>query len=124
VSLQSVVAKATSAAFMAVGDLAGLFYVRRETAGVFDPATGTTTPGTTTNYPCRGILTDYAQERIDGTNIMAGDRLAILDAGTLMTEPVLSDKLVTSDDLLNIIHIEAVKPNATAFLYKLQVRRS
>jgi hypothetical protein len=123
-SLQSLVAQATSAAFRAVGDMGGVLYIRRETEGVFDPATGMTTPGETVNFPCLGIIMDYERERVDGTAILASDKKALIDASSLETVPVAGDNLVTHDDILSVVHVYTTQPNETAFIYKLQVRRS
>ncbi|WP_045222144.1 hypothetical protein [Desulfonatronum thioautotrophicum] len=122
-SLQNIVAKATSAAFRAVGDLAGVLTIRRETPGEFDPMLGIFTPGVIENFPCRGIIVDYSREWAASNHfIESGDQEAILDAATLETIPVVGDTLVSSDDIFTVMHIETVKPNAHAFIYKLQVR--
>ena len=122
-SLQAVVSKATSAAFKAVGDLAGVLVIRRETPGEFDPMLGVFAPGVIENFPCRGIVVDYSREWAASNHfIEVGDREAILDAATLETTPVIGDDLVSSDDIFTVMHIETVKPNSTTFLYRIQVR--
>ena len=122
-SLQAVVSRATSAAFKAVGDLAGVLTIRRETPGAFDPMLGVFAPGVIENFPTRGVIVDYSREWAAGNHfIEAGDQEAILDAATLETIPVVGDMLVSSDDIFTVMHIETVKPNSTTFLYRLQVR--
>lgn len=124
-SLQSVVSRATSAAFKAMGDLSGVLTIRRETPGSFDPMTGMSSPGVIENFPCRGIISQYSREYIESNAfIIVGDQEAILDAGTLETVPVVGDSLVSSDDIFTVMHVDTVKPNSTTFIYKLQVRQS
>ena len=54
---------------------------------------------TTVDYSCRGFVSDYQDNAIDGTNILGGDRLITLLGGTLPTGvvPLPGDRVTIAD---------------------------
>ena len=120
--LQNVIKNATGAAFNAMGDIPQTLTIRRTEGGTYNPATGTVTGETTTDYPCRGVILDFTRDMIDGTLILAGDKQATIEAASLAVEPRPSDDLIQDGASWNIIAVDVVKPGSVPFLYKLQVR--
>jgi hypothetical protein len=84
-----------------------------------DPVTGDVTEGVDTVYKPKGVLTNYNDADIDGTRIVKGDRLLILDA---TTEPKTSDKPIINGAEWTVVAIESINPAGTPVAYKVQVR--
>lgn len=95
--------------------------IRRVSGDTYDPVTGITTGGTTTDTAVRavvvGISKDYAAQL--GGNIQAGDRMALIATNA----PLVSDALVLGSDTWAILDVQEVNPGGTALLYKAHVRR-
>jgi hypothetical protein len=87
---------------------------------IIDPVTGDVTSGADTVYKPKGVLLNYKDADIDGTRIVKGDRLLILDA---TTEPKTSDKPVIDGAEWTVVAIESINPAGTPVAYKVQVRR-
>lgn len=94
--------------------------VVRETDGVFDPVTGSNTPGTTEHLKFNGVLKSYKQSLIDGSLIMQGDKLLVLDASH---EPKKGDKVQSVDGNWQIEFVDSMNPAGVPLAYKVQVRR-
>lgn len=92
----------------------------RDTGGSFDPVTGTVTPGTTDFLDFKGVLKNVDARLIDGTTIMQGDKLLVLDASHTPEE---GDKVEGIDGNWQIVRIESLNPAGVALAYKVQVRR-
>lgn len=54
--------------------------LRRTIPGTYDPITGTTTGGSTSDLPCIGLLTKIDTAYAMTNEVQGGDRLAILDS--------------------------------------------
>ena len=94
------------------------------TAGAYDPATGTSTP-TTTSYPVTGFRKKgYPLSFIDGTMIQRGDRRYLISALglTVKFEPGFTFTDSTGA-VFSIIDAEDLSPAATDLLWEIQVRR-
>ena len=98
----------------------GVVSVVRNTGGSINPVTGTIVAGTNTTLTAKGLINDFADNLIDGTRILASDRLLILDSSF---EPLLTDKPVVGGQNWTIVSIKQVKPYAVSVVYFLQVRR-
>lgn len=97
--------------------------IKRETGEVFDPVTGTETPGTVTEYPATGIVADFGLENVDETLIQKGDKKITLAAKGLAVVPQLSDRVVANGIEYTIQHIKEVNPAGTPLIYELQGRQ-
>lgn len=93
--------------------------VKRIGSKVVNPVTGGVT-GTSTTYTVQGILQPYPDALINGTSILASDRLIIIDA---QHEPLITDKFVIQGQDWAAISIKASNPAGTALVYFVQVRR-
>ncbi|WP_345198575.1 hypothetical protein [Kistimonas scapharcae] len=92
----------------------------RDTGKVCDPVTGVCTPGEPEQLQFNGVLKSYKQGQIDGTTIMQGDKLLILDASH---EPQPGDLAHTADGDWQIVGIESLNPAGVPLAYRVQVRR-
>lgn len=93
--------------------------LRRSAESSYDPATGETTGGGEVDLPTIGLFRSMTAEYAATNQVLAGDRLAIIDASQ---EPSASDRLVAGADALTIVRIEAINPAGTPLAYRLQVR--
>jgi hypothetical protein len=94
--------------------------LRRLTAGGdYDPATGTGAPGVPVDLPTVGLFRDFTEEWAATSQIMDGDRMAVLDASQM---PLLTDRLIAGNDVLTIVKIKPINPAGTPVAYRLQVR--
>ena len=95
--------------------------IHRATAPVVDPVSGEVTPGGSQDIPVIGVITDYADKLIDGTNIKRGDRLVYIRA---VTEPKQGDVFIlASGQQWAMVDFDAVDPAGLALVYALQLRR-
>jgi len=71
----------SSVATSLLASLGSTSYVKliRKTGGTFDPVTGTTTGEVITTILLKGIVTNIADNLIDGTRIKAGDKQVMFD---------------------------------------------
>lgn len=96
-------------------------------AGVYDPVAGSMTGGSSQTTTVYGITTSYNSiARLASANkpdsmILAGDKLAIIDAVSVV--PVPGDTLNIQGTAWKIIAVDAVDPAGTALLFKCQVRK-
>lgn len=96
--------------------------ITKVTEGTYNPATGTTSGGSTTDYTGTGLLHAYRNFDIDGTRILATDRKLILAASGLSYVPTTGDKITYGSTVYSVIAISPFEFNGTAFAYVLQVR--
>lgn len=101
--------------------------LRRVTPGVFDPAIGAETGGTTTDYPCVGVISVPTMAGgntwENGTLIQAGDIQVTLGAETLPVEPVAGDVLVIGGVAYHVVTGLPVEPGGVALVYKVVGRK-
>lgn len=93
----------------------------RETGGSFNAVTGATVAGSDASVTTTGVLKMFPDSMIDGSRILASDRMVIIDN---TQEPQPSDKVTVLGENWSIVDIKTVKPNgATAVIYYLHVRK-
>lgn len=98
----------------------GYVKLKRETGGAKDPDTGLSTAGTETLIPVDAAVTSFANNEIDGTRIMHGDRRVIF-ANDI--EPLQTDKVMIGGKEFTVIgQIEDVNHAGVTQVYKAQVR--
>ena len=73
-----------------------------------------------TAYPCRGVVIDYKDYRIDGTVIKRGDRQVMVIANTLSVVPVSGDKITAQGAIYFVVNVSRDPATAT---WTLQVRK-
>ena len=95
----------------------------RVSSGTYDPVAGTTTGSTTSTYTVYGITKSYAAgltNRPDSL-ILSGDKQAIIDAVSVV--PLPGDTLTIKSVVWQVIAVDAVEPDGTAYIYKIQIRK-
>lgn len=92
----------------------------RETGGTYDPVTGETTPPADDSQTTTGLLKRYPDHFIDGTRILTGDRMLILDASV---QPLMSDRPTIGGQQWTPVSIETQSPAGVPLVYFVQCRR-
>lgn len=92
--------------------------IKRETAGAYDPETGSNTV-TSTTLATTACVFDYPQKYVDGTLIKQGDKQAYLASTQL---PAHGDKLTWAGLDYTVVNFKAIAPAGTAVLYEAQIR--
>ena len=93
----------------------------RLTGNFYDPVGGTVIDGADASYSAIALIKPYPDRMIDGTRIIDGDRMLVMDSGT---EPDPSDRATIGGEEWSIVSIKTVKPDdATAVVYFCQVRK-
>lgn len=92
----------------------------RTTGESTHPVTGVVTPGTDDTKTTIGILKKYPDNFIDGTRILSGDRMLILDASV---QPLMTDRPVIGEQQWTPVSIETINPAGTPLTYSVQVRK-
>lgn len=94
--------------------------LKRQTAGAYDPSTGTSAV-TTTSLSTTAAVFDYDQKYIDGTLIKQGDKRALIAPAYA---PVQGDIFAWASKDWTIVAVEAIAPASTAVLYDCTIRGS
>ena len=89
----------------------------------WDPATSVETSTTATDTTITAVATAFKANQIDGTTILAGDKMFLIAAKGLSVTPSVDDKIVDGADTWHIQSVETVQPGPTAILYKAHARR-
>lgn len=92
--------------------------LKRQTTGMYDPATGTT-PVTTTQLATTAAVFAYAQSYIDGTLIRQGDQQAFCAPGV---EPKQGDRLAWQGRDYEVVSVKPTNPAGVPVLYEAQLR--
>jgi hypothetical protein len=102
--------------------------ITRQSAGAYDPATGTAAI-TTTTQSGTGVELDYTIRELDSTLIQQGDKKLLLSplnaAGAALTKPEIDDTVTLADSSVwTIKNNRPLSPAGTVILFELQLRRS
>tara|TARA_R110002126_G_scaffold150139_3_gene296235 strand:+ start:5624 stop:5980 length:357 start_codon:yes stop_codon:yes gene_type:complete len=87
--------------------------------GSFNPATGTTTGGTTTAYTANGVLLDFETRRVNGTSVLRTDKRFLMQVGS---KPSVSDSVTVNSVTYQVIAVTETSPAGTPVLYEAQLR--
>tara|TARA_R110000744_G_scaffold63183_4_gene130027 strand:+ start:2329 stop:2685 length:357 start_codon:yes stop_codon:yes gene_type:complete len=87
--------------------------------GSLNPATGTTTGGTSTAYSAKGVLLDFQTNRINGTSVLATDSRFLMEVGN---KPEVGDIITVNAVEYQVIGAQEVNPAGTPVLYEVQLR--
>ncbi|MEC4590565.1 hypothetical protein VPG91_06170 [Nitrospirillum amazonense] len=100
--------------------LSGIVYpitIRRTTGGVYNPATGGVTPGTTTDHTARGFLSAFSAFEIANGLVQPSDvKVTLLTAGLDITPIPATDKVLADGRTLTIVTAKADPAKATLTL--------
>lgn len=98
--------------------------LRRNTQGVYDPATGLSTE-TYVDHKVIAYFYDYKLEEIDGTNVVYGDRKLLMSlynkAGVDIPEPQEGDAIIGAGDEVKVVGHSTIY-SVTPVVYLVQVR--
>jgi hypothetical protein len=92
--------------------------LKRQSAGSYDPATGTDTV-TVSSLASVAVVFDYPQKYIDGTLILQGDKQAYMDPGVT---PKQGDVLTWQGADYQVIAVKPLSPAGVVLLYEAQLR--
>lgn len=93
----------------------------RKTGGSKNPVTGDViAEPTIEELEANGVLLEYEEQLIDGTNIRHGDKLLMLDNSF---EPLQSDVLVHDGAKWQVASCKPTSPAGIPVVYMVQVRR-
>ncbi|QLQ28519.1 MAG: hypothetical protein HZT39_09840 [Pseudoxanthomonas sp.] len=92
--------------------------LKRQTAGTYDPSTGTT-PVTVTELATTAAVFAYDQKYIDGTLILQGDQEAYLTAANA---PKQGDLLAWQGRDWSIVAVKPISPAGVPVVYEAQLR--
>ena len=97
------------------------FTFTRTDQSVYDPATGTTGPGTITTFTGKGALFDYDARHYDGTTILVGDVRLLVES---MNEvPKVGDMVVlASGQTYTVISTRQTAPAEINVTTEVQLR--
>lgn len=98
--------------------------IRRVVAGTYDPTTGATAAGTTTNYTGRGRLGSYSDRMIDGNRIKVGDRRLTFQPADWGYIPRLGDVVTVPIGYAVVGPIQVRELGGVSFSYTAQLRGS
>ena len=87
--------------------------------GVFDPALGVITGGTTKTYKAFGALFDFDTSRIDGTSIITDDKKFLMEAGNV---PLIGAQIAINNKTYSVLAVRETSPAGTVVMYELQLR--
>lgn len=90
----------------------------RVTEATYNFTTGANSGGSVTETTIKAVVTEYAQDQIDGSVIKKGDKLYTIAAKDL-NAPALNDYL----DDWKILNVQTIQTGDTPLLYKCQVRK-
>lgn len=102
--------------------LAGVMYgvtLSRSTEGSYDPDTGTVIPGTSENFPAKGMVEDWGAYYLASQLVQAGDRKVTILATSLATTPSPNDTVTASGQTWTVVAVSSDPAKAT---WTLQVR--
>lgn len=100
--------------------------LRSKSTGTYDPSTGGLTGGSNTDYTVKIYLFDYRLDEIDGTEVVAGDRRAVIlstdTSGDAIPEPEVNDEIRGAGDTVSIVRTSKIYSGTDVICYLSQVR--
>lgn len=95
----------------------------RANAGTVDPITGIGTAGSNTTFTGYGLVFDYDQNLINGTQIQAQDKRLLLEPGlTGSNIPKVDDVVTTTAGDFTVMNVSPLSPAGTVVKYDVQLR--
>lgn len=91
----------------------------RQVGGVYNPATGTKTAGTSTNFTVRGVFINYEDRNIDGSVIHMGDRRLLVSPQGSTTVPQIGDVV----DGMKLLDVRSYAPKGVPIAWACQARK-
>lgn len=96
--------------------------VTRTVPGSYDPSTGTTAGGTSTDYAGRGRIGDYSDKVRDGTLIQQNDRMVTWQPTDASFVPQEGDAVSDGTNTYKVVSFKTRELEGDWICYTLQVR--
>jgi hypothetical protein len=98
--------------------------LRVSVPGVRNPATGTTSPPTVTDYPTTGLRTRFAFKDVDGTRVLATDDKILMVPAPDMPTPKPGNVVIFDGKNHTVINADAADFAGVPIYYTVQGRAS
>lgn len=98
--------------------------LRKQTAGAYNPATGTAGLSSSTYTGIPAAVLGYKNAEIDGTLILKGDKKVLMSADSLAVAPEKDDVLSIGGVDHAIKDVEHIAPGGVNVIFKIQARRT
>lgn len=99
---------------------------RVKTLGTYDPSTSTVSGGSELTYTVNCHFANYNLEDIDGSNVVLGDRRALLPTvdtfNTAIPSPDIGDEIEGEGDKVSIVAVQVLTSGGSPICYICQVR--
>jgi len=100
-----------------------IIQIRRLTDGAVGATPWKPAAPTSADESVYSAVFQIQDEKVDGTLVQRGDRLALISAQDVTgAAPTTADFLVIQSVQYMIVNVETINPSADAVLYKVQVR--
>jgi len=96
--------------------------VRKPTVTANDADIPSDVTVTYTDYSVTGAVIEYRADQIDGTQIMAQDRMCLIAGADLSVAPEPDWRVVDDSKTYTVIEVERTGPGGTEVLYTLHLR--
>jgi len=94
--------------------------------GAYNPATGTVSSTTNTNYTTKCYFADYNLNELGNDSIVMGDRKAVFSyldtSGNTLPEPDAEDSITGFGDAVKIVSVRKLYSGSSLVCYICQVR--
>jgi hypothetical protein len=98
----------------------GVATIRRVTAGVYNPTTGTVSE-TTADTVVRGVLENVNMREVNDL-IQAGDKRLLIAAADIANAPTTADEVLISTVTHQVIQVRTIEQDNIAITYELILR--
>ena len=102
-------------------DFGGNATFSRTTGATFNPATGSYTGGTTTQFSSDAARFNYTKREIDGETVQRDDLRLIVQVNG--GEPLINDECTFDSDTYRVMNVTKLSPSGEDIYYDLQLRR-
>ena len=99
---------------------------RKKSLGTYDPATGSLSGGTNTEYTSKAYFYNYRLEEMADSKIVQGDRRIVFPrydtSGNEFPEPSVGDQVVGQGNTVSIVSFQRILDAGEVVCYTCQVR--
>ncbi len=105
--------------------------LRKSTPGTYDPAAGTYSGGSTTDYPVTGIIQSQTisqtgtvgQRFFNGVLVLTDDQFVLLAASGLAVDPAPGDLLIITGVTYSIVTMIPIRPGGVDLMFRVLARK-
>lgn len=105
--------------------------LRKTTQGTYDPAAGTYSGGSTTDYPITGIIQSQkipttggvGQSYFNGVLVQTDDQFVLLAASGLAVDPDPGDLLIITGITYSIVTMIQIRPGGVDLMFRVLARK-